>query len=179
MRRAVFFDRDGVLNQAVVRGGQVRAPLALEEFVVLPGAAEAVAQVREAGFLAIVVTNQPEIARGQLSWDTLTAMHRHLCGIVPVDAVYICPHDSIDGCDCHKPQPGLLLEAANDWDLDLSASFLIGDRWRDVGAGRAAGCYTVLIERDYSGTVDADCLADNVGDAVRHVLTHGFKGDNC
>ena len=171
IRRAVFFDRDGVLIRAIVREERAYAPLTLEDFVVLPEAAEAVAQVRRAGFLAIVVTNQPEIARGQLSWGTLTAMHQHLRTIVPVDAIYVCPHDPTDGCDCHKPQPGLLQQAARQWNLDLSNSFLIGDRWRDMGLGRAAGCYTILIERDYSRTVDADYRTKDLYSAVRHILT--------
>ena len=177
MKRAVFFDRDGVVTRAIVREGRAYAPLTLEDFAIVPDAAETVAQVRRAGFLAIVVTNQPEIARGQLSWATLTAMHQRLRAIVPVDAIYVCPHDSADGCDCHKPQSGLLRQAASEWNLDLSASFLIGDRWRDIGAGRAAGCYTILIERDYSGTVDANYRTSDLCSAVRHILTLENVGD--
>ena len=176
MKRAVFFDRDGVVTRAIVREGRAYAPLTLEDFVVLPEAVEAVSQVRRAGFLVIVVTNQPEIARGELSWSTLTAMHQHLRALVPVDAIYVCPHDPTDGCNCHKPRPGLLEQAARQWNLDLSNSFLIGDRWRDMGAGRAAGCYTILIERAYSGTVKADYRTKDLYSAVRHILllTHAI-----
>lgn len=172
MKRAVFFDRDGVLNQLVMREGRLRAPLTLDDFVILPGAIEAVSRVQRAGFLAIVVTNQPEIARGQLAWRTLTMMHQCLCA---VDAIYTCPHDSMDGCNCRKPQPGLLLEAVRDWNLDLSVSYLIGDSWRDIGAGHAAGCYTILIERAHSGTADADYLTSGVHSAVQHILNARAK----
>lgn len=170
-RRAVFFDRDGVLSRAVVREGRAYAPLTLKDFIILPEAAEAIAQVHRAGFLAIVVTNQPEIARGQLSWSTLAAMHQRLSDIVRVDDIYVCPHDPKDRCLCHKPQPGLLQQAAHDWNLNLSASFLIGDRWRDVVAGREAGCYTILIERIYSGTARPDYRTTDLCSAVRHILT--------
>ncbi len=177
MKRAVFFDRDGVLNRSLVREGRAYAPLTLDEFAILPEAAEAVALVRQAGFIAIVVTNQPEVARGQLSWATLTAMHQHLRAVVPVDAIYVCPHDPTDGCECHKPQPGLLQQAARDWNLDLSASFLIGDRWRDMGAGRAAGCYTILIERAYSQTVERDYQTKELYSAIQHILTLENAGE--
>jgi D-glycero-D-manno-heptose 1,7-bisphosphate phosphatase len=171
MRRAVFFDRDGVLNQAVVREGRAYAPVAVQDFVILPEAVESVSQIRRAGFLAIVVTNQPEIARGELSWETLHRMHHHLQTTVGVDAIYVCPHDPSAGCSCHKPQPGLLLTAAQEWHVELSTSFLIGDRWRDVQAGQAAGCSTVLIERSYSGNAQADCRAPDLGSAIRYILT--------
>lgn len=176
MKRAVFFDRDGILNRAILREGRAYAPLTLKDFIISPEAAEAVTQVHRAGFLAIVVTNQPEIARGQLSWSTLVAMHQRLRGIVPVDDIYVCPHDSGAGCDCHKPQPGLLHQAAHDWNLNLSASFLIGDRWRDIGAAQAAGCYSILIERVYSGTSGADYRTTDLCSAIRHILMLGnFK----
>jgi D-glycero-D-manno-heptose 1,7-bisphosphate phosphatase len=142
----------------------------LEEFVLLPEAAEAVAQVRQAGFLAVVVTNQPEIARGQLSWETLNRMHQRLRDSLAVDALYVCPHDESQGCGCHKPRPGLLWQAARVWNLDLSSSFLIGDRWRDIDAGRAVGCYTILVERPYSGAVEADSRASDVYAAVQQIL---------
>jgi len=171
MNRAVFFDRDGVLNKAIVRQGRAYAPLTLDEFIIEADASKAVDLVRRAGFRTFVVTNQPEIARGQLSWVTLTAMHQRLRDDVALDGIYVCPHDSSEGCACHKPEPGLLKQAASDWDLDLSSSFLIGDRWRDIGAGRAAKCYTILVEREYSGNVEADYRTGDLYGAVRHILS--------
>jgi len=155
MRRAVFLDRDGVLNDAIVRDGLAYAPLSLDDFHILEEAPDAVARLRGTGLLCIAFTNQPEIARGLLPPETLELMHRTLRDRVALDDVYVCPHDSTDGCECHKPKPGMLLDAARRWDLALADSFVIGDRWRDIGAGRAAGCHSVLLERPYSACDDA------------------------
>ena len=171
--RAVFLDRDGVLNQPGLRAGRAYAPLTLADFVILPGAAEAVCQVREAGFLALVVTNQPEIASGELSWETLAAMHQVLLDDLSVDAIYVCPHRDSDGCVCRKPLPGMLREAASDWNVDLTASFLIGDRWRDIDAGRSAGCRTILIDRPYGGATEADYRTSDIRSAAQIVVTAG------
>jgi D-glycero-D-manno-heptose 1,7-bisphosphate phosphatase len=145
MRRAVFLDRDGVLNRLVVHQGRAVAPRALAEFALLPGVATAVAALRRAALLAVVVTNQPEIARGQLDPAELARMHEHLRRSVPVDAIYVCPHDDVDGCPCRKPKPGLLEQASRDWNLSLGTSFLVGDTEKDLAGGRAAGCATILI----------------------------------
>jgi D-glycero-D-manno-heptose 1,7-bisphosphate phosphatase len=176
MKPAVFFDRDGVLNRPVVRHGRAYAPLSVEDFDILPEAPDALAKIRQAGFLTVVVTNQPEIARGQLSWTTLLKMHERLKAELQIDGIYVCPHDPSDGCCCHKPAPGLLEQAASDWNLDLSASFLIGDRWRDIGAGRAAGCYSILIERDYSGPSEPHYRAQDLLEAVDHILGSWASG---
>ena len=117
----------------------------------LPEAREAVQAVAEAGFLTIVVTNQPELATGELPLETLKAMHQQLMERVPLTAIYVCPHLASDGCGCHKPKPGLLERARDEWQIDLPSSFLIGDRWRDIEAGNRVGCRTILIRRPYSG----------------------------
>jgi len=148
-RAAVFLDRDGVLNEAVVTDGVPHSPAGLEEFRLVPGAAEALHRLKAAGFALIVVTNQPELRRGRISRQLLEAMHARLVAALPLDAVYVCDHDEIDACACRKPKPGLLLRAAAELDLDLASSYLIGDRWRDVDAGAAAGCKTVLIDYGY------------------------------
>lgn len=148
--RAVFFDRDGVLNAPLVRDGRAYAPLSLEQFHIVPDAREAVARVQVAGFLAVVVTNQPEVARRTLRCADLDAMHRVLRDVVGVDGIYVCPHLPDANCGCHKPARGLLDLAVRDLGIDLERSYVIGDRWRDVGAGKAAGCTTILIEQDYS-----------------------------
>jgi D-glycero-D-manno-heptose 1,7-bisphosphate phosphatase len=129
-----------------------------------------VARLRQAGFLCIVFTNQPEIARGHLSERTLEAMHRALRDAVVLDDVLVCMHDSSDSCECHKPKPGMLHAAVNRWDIDLARSFVIGDRWRDVEAGRAAGCYTVLIQRPYSQCSTADACVEGLDQAVDTIL---------
>jgi D-glycero-D-manno-heptose 1,7-bisphosphate phosphatase len=171
LKKAIFFDRDGVLNQTEVRDGHAYAPLVLEDFALLPGVADAVRKSQEAGFLAIVITNQPELATGELSSETLTAMHQILRDDLLVDAVYVCPHQDADRCSCRKPLPGMIHDATKDWNLDLAASFLVGDRWRDIDAGRAAGCRTILIERKYSGVTEPDFRAADVGSAVKIILS--------
>jgi len=153
LRKAVFFDRDGVLNRAEIRGGKPYPPARLEDFTLLPGAAETVAAVRDAGYLAIVVTNQSDIAEGRQTPAALEEMHRRLQSLMPLDEIRVCS-DRLS--PCFKPKPGMLLEAADAWDIDLPASYMIGDRWRDVACGRAAGCFTIFIDYGYPETELAD-----------------------
>jgi D-glycero-D-manno-heptose 1,7-bisphosphate phosphatase len=148
-RSAVFFDRDGVLNEAIVAYGVPHSPAGLQEFRLVPGAAQALGRLKAAGFVLVVVTNQPEVRRGRISLDAVEEMHARLGAELPLDAVYVCYHDAADACDCRKPKPGLLLRAAADLGLDLASSYFIGDRWRDVDAGAAAGCKTILIDYGY------------------------------
>lgn len=147
--KAVFLDRDGVLNEAVVRDGRPYPPARLEDLKVIPDAREALAQLKAAGFLLVVVTNQPDVAKGTQSRPAVEAMNDALRAELPIDDFFVCWHDDRDACSCRKPKPGLLLDAAARYGIDLAASFMVGDRWRDIDAGAAAGCRTVLIERDY------------------------------
>lgn len=169
-RRAVFLDRDGVLTEAIVRGDRAYAPVTLDEFRLAADASVQVARLRAAGLLCIVFTNQPEVARGVLPREVLNAMHSRLRAAAAVDDVFVCEHDPVEGCECHKPRPGLIHEAATRWGISLPASFVIGDRWRDVEAGRAAGCYTVLIQRSYSQCATADACVPDLGQAVDVIL---------
>ena len=170
MNRAAFLDRDGVLNHAIIRNGAAHSPERFSDFEILPEAGQCVTALRRAGLLAIVVTNQPGIGSGLLPCEELDAMHHALREAVLVDDIFVCPHIDADGCECRKPKKGLLLEAGEKWDIDFANSFLIGDRWRDIGAGQAVGCYTVLIERPYSGNVSQDYRANSLMDATDHVL---------
>src|SRR5580700_8541421 len=149
MNRAVFLDRDGVLTRALVRDGKPFAPVTLAEMEIEPTAPAALAALKAAGFLLVVVTNQPDVARGTARREAVEAMHAALRAALPLDAVFVCYHDDADGCDCRKPLPGLLVQAAGAYSIDLARSFLVGDRWRDVDAGAAAGCRTILIDRGY------------------------------
>lgn len=146
VKRAVFLDRDGVLNRALIRDGRTFPPATLEELEILPGTGEALGRLRAAGFLLIVATNQPDVGRGRQRREVVEAMHASLRERLPLDEVRACYHDDADGCGCRKPEPGLLCAAAEAWGIDLGASFMVGDRWRDVEAGRRAGCTTVLVE---------------------------------
>jgi D-glycero-D-manno-heptose 1,7-bisphosphate phosphatase len=147
----VLLDRDGVLNRVFVRGGVSHPPACPGEFEFLPGVAEALARLDAAGFSLAVVTNQPDVARGRQTRAAVEALNDRVCRALPVLGVLTCFHDTPDNCSCRKPRPGLVLEAAERWGLDLAASFLVGDRWSDVEAGRAAGCRTVLVETPWSG----------------------------
>lgn len=148
-RQAVFLDRDGVLNRAIVRNGKPYPPASLTELQILPGTADALAVLQAAGFLLIGVTNQPDVARGTQRREVVEAINAVLLAALPLAEILVCYHDDRDGCSCRKPQPGLLFQAAATYGIDLPASFMIGDRWRDVGAGHRAGCRTVLLDYRY------------------------------
>ncbi len=150
LRPAVFLDRDGVLVQPVIRDGLPYAPLRWEDFHLLPGAAEAVTRLRNAGFLTIVVTNQPEVRRGSLDAGLLEDFHGRLREWVPVDDILACCHDDRDGCDCRKPRPGLILEAARRHEINLARSYLVGDTERDLEAARSAAVPFVLLNAPYN-----------------------------
>lgn len=150
MRRAVFLDRDGVINRAVVREGKPYPPSSLAATEILPGVAEALDALHAADWMLIVVTNQPDVARGITPRTEVDAINRYLKDILPIDEFRTCYHDTGDGCDCRKPLPGSLLAAARDHDIDLDVSYMVGDRWRDVEAGQRAGCKTVFIDYGYA-----------------------------
>lgn len=170
-RRAVFLDRDGVLVETAVRDNRAYAALSLDEFRIAPEAGRQVTRLRAAGLLPIVFTNQPEVARGALSPATLERMHQRLRAEVSLADVFVCPHDDDADCACRKPRPGMLHAAAAKWGLDLTACLVIGDRWRDIEAGRRAGCYTVLLDRPYSACDSADARVAGLAEAVDAVLT--------
>lgn len=148
-KAAIFLDRDGVINRNIVRDGRPFAPTSVEEFILLPGVPEAVTALRAAGYLIIVVTNQPDIATGKQTWATVDLMHKRMRQMVPVDDIEVCGHVEQDHCACRKPKPGMLFNAAAKHDIVFDKSWMIGDRWRDMEAGRAAGCRTVFVDYNY------------------------------
>lgn len=148
--RAVFLDRDGVINQSVMRDGVPCPPAAVAETILVDGAEDYLARLKQAGFLLIVVTNQPDVRRGTTARKEVEQIHDWLASQLPLDDFFVCYHDDADNCACRKPKPGLVLDAATKYNVDLSQSFLIGDRWRDVDAGAAAGCRTILIDHGYN-----------------------------
>jgi len=150
VKRAVFLDRDGVINASVVRDGKPYPPDSVDEMEILPGVAEALTALRVAGFDLIVVTNQPDVARGTQTRAAVDAIHAKLSAELPLDAIYACFHDDAEVCDCRKPKPGMLVNAARDRGIDLPSSFMVGDRWRDTDAGLAAGTRAIFIDRGYS-----------------------------
>jgi D-glycero-D-manno-heptose 1,7-bisphosphate phosphatase len=148
-RPAVFLDRDGVLNAAVVRDGRPHPPASEADVVVLDGVPEACRRLSGAGLKLICITNQPDIARGTQDPAVVAAINRRLAERLGLDEVVVCPHDDADDCACRKPRPGMILAAAARHDVDLARSVTVGDRWRDVEAGRSAGTRTVFIDQHY------------------------------
>lgn len=144
-QRAVFLDRDGVLNRAFPDGRSTRPPRGLAELEILPGVAAALARLRAAGFVLVGVSNQPDVARGVSDIASVEAVNVELKARLPLADILTCLHDDADRCACRKPLPGLLLEAAQRFELDVARSFMVGDRWSDVVAGQAAGCESSLL----------------------------------
>jgi len=147
--KAVFLDRDGVLNQAVVRNGKPYPPASAAELLLAPDAETALQELKAHGFLLLVVTNQPDVAKGITTRAAVEEINRKLTSKLPVDDVFVCFHQDKDQCDCRKPKPGMILQGAGKYNVDLAESFMVGDRWRDVEAGQNAGCRTVFLDGGY------------------------------
>jgi D-sedoheptulose 7-phosphate isomerase len=177
--RAVFLDRDGVINRAFVRDGKPLPPPTLQELEVLPDVPEALHDLKSHGYQLLVVTNQPDVGRGKQSRAALDAMHQSLSASLPIDDILVCTHTDEDHCDCRKPLPGMLLEAARKHNVDLAASFMVGDRWRDIEAGYNAGCKTILIDYGYSERPpdhDPDLRARSLREAADWIIRSKPKG---
>ena len=172
MKRAVFLDRDGVINRAVVRDGKPYPPAGLEDFELLPGVEGAAAALRAAGYLVVVVTNQPDVATGKQRREVVEAMHDRLRASGLCDDIRACYHTDADDCDCRKPKPGMLLAAARELRIDLPRSHMVGDRWRDVAAGKAAGCTTYFIDSGYRERQPdrPDAVVASLAEAAQQIL---------
>ena len=170
--KAVFLDRDGVLNHSTVRDG-MPYPTGLADLAIYADAAEALARLKQAGYLLIVVTNQPDIARGTVTRATVDEINAVIGSALPVDEFVVCAHDDAAGCTCRKPKAGMVLDAAVRHAVDLNLSFLIGDRWRDVDCGANAGVRTVLIDRGYRERAPdhaPDFITDSLEAAANWIL---------
>ena len=177
-RAAVFLDRDGVLNEVDVRDGTPHPPAGVEQLSLLPGVVEACYRLRQLGFVLIVVTNQPDIARGKQTRDEVDRMHDALRARLPLEEIVVCAHDDVDDCPCRKPRPGMILDAAARLDLDLEESVCIGDRWRDVEAGKRAGVLAIFVDRGYGERrpADADAIVGSLPAAVEVIESQRVKG---
>lgn len=151
-KRGVFLDRDGVINKAHVFEGAPFPPRNLKEVEILGGVREAIDLLTENSFEIVVVTNQPDVARGVVTQKSVESINEYLLNELGIRHSYVCFHDDPDGCNCRKPKPGLLFLAATELDLDLEGSFMIGDRWRDIAAGQAAGCKCFFVDHGYAET---------------------------
>jgi len=171
-RPAVFLDRDGVLNESVVRNGRPYPPASLADARLLHDAVESVQRLKAAGFVTVVVTNQPDVAKGLQSREVVDDINAMIVRETGVDAVKVCWCLEVEDCPCYKPKPGMLLDASREMNLDISRSYMVGDRWRDVGAGINAGCKTILIERGYdeSGAYSPDITVSCLSAAVDYIM---------
>lgn len=168
MKKAVFLDRDGVINDTVDRGGKKTPPWNHNELRIKDGVAEALEELNKLGLLKILVTNQPDVVyenMSQLEYDKIMADIKKL----PLDDIFVCLHKRSEGCACKKPKPGMLLEAAKKWGIDLKSSFMIGDSKNDVEAGRAAGCKTILIDNMQNKNLKPDARVTNLSEAVKYI----------
>ena len=175
MKRAVFLDRDGVINRPIVRDGKPFPPVSVEEFELLPGVVDACARLKAAGFLLVVATNQPDVGRGTLARETVETMHAKMCAALPLDRVEVCYDAGAahgQPSEFRKPAPGMLLRASRELGIDLAQSWMVGDRWRDVDCGAAAGCRTVFIDLGYEEGLRAvpDFRARDLGEAAEVIL---------
>ena len=150
IQKCVFFDRDGVLNSSQVICGKPFAPMKFDEFHIFPEASKLLESIKKAGFLIIVVTNQPDVGNGKTSLDEVNKMHRMLKSRLPIDDIFTCFHSQDDNCECRKPKPGMLFAASEKYHIQAGNSYFIGDRFSDVVAGKNFGCKTILIDRNYA-----------------------------
>ncbi len=176
--RAVFLDRDGVINEAVVRDGKPYPPSNLAELEITPGAESALKELKAHGFKLIVVTNQPDVARGLQTKAAVETINRALSSSLPLDDIFVCYHSDENYCDCRKPLPGMLLDAARKHNIDLVRSYLVGDRWRDIDAGYNAGCKTILVDSGYNERAPArppDAQVASLREAADWILQSSLK----
>ncbi len=172
--RAVFLDRDGVLIESVVVDGKPYPAPDVESVRLVEGAQELCRRLAAAGYLLVCVTNQPDVARGTARRETVEAINSFIGEKIGIDRFEVCYHDDADGCDCRKPKPGLLVAAARDLGIDLSRSYMIGDRWKDVEAGKRAGCRTIFVDYSYDETMrsEPDYRVRRVADAAEIILNN-------
>ncbi len=172
LRKAIFLDRDGVLNAAIVKKGKPYPPASLHELMIPGGVYEALVTLKNAGYLLIGATNQPDVARGTTPRALVDTINHALKTQLPLDEIRVCFHDDSDHCQCRKPLPGLLLDAAREHQIDLANSFMIGDRWKDIEAGQRAGCKTIWLNQHYAekSPEQPDLIVNHLKDAADWIL---------
>jgi D-glycero-D-manno-heptose 1,7-bisphosphate phosphatase len=168
-RRAIFLDRDGVINKVKIDKKGPHSPRTFKQFELIPGVESALMTFHDRGYLNIIVTNQPDVSRGLMRRGELNKMLEFTKKTLPIDDILVCPHDDADNCQCRKPKPGLIQGAAKKWNVDLKNSFFIGDTWKDVEAAKAAGCQSVLINMPYNIEIKSDYRINNLSDAAGFV----------
>ncbi len=173
LNKAVFLDRDGILNKTVLKNNKPHPPASVDELELTDNAQQALNKLKDAGYLLIMVTNQPDVARGATTQLAVDTINDQLKSQLPLDAVRVCFHDDSDACACRKPKPGLITQAASDFNIDLSQSIMIGDRWKDIDAGVQAGCTSIWLQTNYNEKkpMNMDYTAEHLNDAADWILT--------
>ena len=181
LRKAVFLDRDGVLNRPLIRDGKPYPPERLEQFEIYPEVPDACRRLKAAGFLLVVATNQPDVGRGTLPQSAVEAIHEEMCKRLSIDRVEVCyaPGGEEPPDERRKPRPGMLLRAARELNIELKESFMVGDRWRDVDCGHAAGCFTIFIDRGYREELrePPHFRASDLAEAARIIIEQAVSGN--
>lgn len=172
LEKAIFLDRDGVLNHAIIKDGKPYPPTSVDEISIPEGVQTSLNTLKSVGFLLIGATNQPDVARGASTRSQVEAINGLLVKELCLNEIRVCYHDDKDDCICRKPRPGLLNSAATDHGIDLAASYMIGDRWRDIDAGRNAGCKTIWLRTDYVERKPSrmNYIANNFAEATQWIL---------
>ncbi len=173
MKRAVFLDKDGVLNKVIMRNGRIGSPRSLPEMELREEAAESINDLKRGGFLVVVLTNQPDIARGKMTLSEFETMAATIRERLSIDDILVCPHDDEDNCACRKPKPGLIQRASERHGIDVSGSFFVGDTGRDMKAASQAGCLGLLIDTAYNQDVPCLHRFPNLHDAAKFILEKG------
>ena len=169
--KAIFLDRDGVLNKPIIKNRKPYPPSKIEELEILPGVYEGIQLLRHSGFKLIVITNQPDVSRGSTTKEIVDEINNSIIKQLKVDEIMSCFHDDNENCECRKPKPGMILEAVKKWDIDLSVSYLIGDRWRDIQTAKNIGLTSILIKYDYDEKkINADFECNNLEEAANYIL---------
>ena len=164
MRRAIFLDRDGTLNKAFIKNGLPFSPSSFSEFEILPGIKESILRLKKLNFVCLVVTNQPDVSRGKIKKNVVIKMNRLLKSKIKLDDIFVCYHDDRDNCECRKPKPGLIFQAAKKWNIELQESYMIGDTWKDGETARNANVDFFLLEKDYNLDYSANHRINKIKD---------------
>lgn len=171
MKKAVFLDRDGVINPVVLKNGKPYPPLP-NDYSIFGNAPEAISKLKNAGYLVFIFTNQPDVTKKIITEEELSRIHHTVSQKLSIDEIVVCTHVEEDQCQCRKPRIGMLLYLQNKWDIDLCQSIVVGDRWRDIEAGTSAGCKTILIGDGYNEKkITASGQVDNILEASNLILT--------
>ena len=170
-RKAIFLDRDGTLNKAYIKNGLPISPSSLNKFKIIKGVKKSINRLKKLNFLCILITNQPDVFRGKISKKTVVKMNSYIKKKIKLDDMFVCYHDNEHNCSCRKPKPGLLVKASKKWKIDLNKSFMIGDRWKDILAGKKVGCKTIFINNNYKNDkkVKADFTFKSLLKAVNKI----------